>query len=476
MAEAQITQMGAEGEGMALLAGKPVYVPFTLPGELAAIAPGGGNRARLQRVLRASPERREPRCRHFGACGGCVLQHWQAEPYQAWKQSRLTQALAQAGVIEADIKGRMTPLFSVRAGARRRLVLSAAWRGGALQLGFNRLHSHDIIAVEQCPVAEPALVAALPFLRRLLALLRPRREGCHIVLAAAENGLDIALQGLTPPLKEEEKRRCADYMVQAAAAAHIVRLSSAAEILVEFARPFVHFGAVPAELPPGAFLQAAAAAEDYMGAVAAHALRRCKNIADLFAGCGSFTFRLAGQSNVHAVEQDKAALAALAQAAAGAAAVQAARHGAAAAVRPAIGGAEAGEARVHKAKPHGAAAGVDKALNGGRGAALKKITYEQRDLFRRPLTVRELAAYDGLVFDPPRAGAQAQAGEIAKSAVKTVIAVSCNPPTLARDIGILLSGGYQLQSITPIDQFLWSPHSEAIAILTKRPAKKSWVL
>ncbi|KAA6405326.1 hypothetical protein DPQ22_05380 [Candidatus Tokpelaia sp.] len=410
----------------------------------------------------------------------------------------------------------MVPLVSVGAASRRRLVLSTGWRGGALQLGFNRLHSHEIIAVEQCPVAEPVLVAALPFLRHLLALLRARREGCHIVLTAAENGLDIALQGLTPPLKEEEKLRSADYVIKTARAANIVRLSSDAEIIVDLTRPFVLFGTVPVDLPPGGFLQAVRGAEEHMGALAAHALRRCKNVADLFAGCGSFTFRLAENSNIHAVEQNKAALAALAQAAARAASVQAAAHGAASssaaaaqesAALPAAAAAQKGreiaagnveakgcEAKERKAADRIAAgrlAAGSVAENSAAGdnvpavwaaasskplPALKRISCEQRDLFRQPLTARELAAYDGLVFDPPRAGAEAQAREIAKSAVKTVVAVSCNSVTLARDMVILLAGGYHLQSITPIDQFLWSPHSEAVAILTKRPAKKTWQL
>ena len=132
----------------------------------------------------------------------------------------------------------------------------------------------------------------------------------------------------------------------------------------------------------------------------------------------AFALRLAKQAEVHAVEGDAAALAAL-----------------------------------------------DRGFRFAAG--LKRVTAERRDLFRRPLTFKELDAFDGLVFDPPRAGAEDQAKQIARSDVPFVAAVSCNPTTLARDLSILVDGGYQVKSVTPIDQFLWSPHVEAVALLEK---------
>jgi 23S rRNA (uracil1939-C5)-methyltransferase len=153
------------------------------------------------------------------------------------------------------------------------------------------------------------------------------------------------------------------------------------------------------------------------GLVGAH-LGRAKQVADLFAGCGTFALRLAGYARVHAVEGDAASLAAL-----------------------------------------------DRAARTSSG--LKPVSIECRDLFRRPLTVKELVRFDGLVFDPPRAGAEKQSRQVARSDIPWVAAVSCNPATLARDLRILLDGGYRLKSVTPIDQFLWSPHVEAVALLEK---------
>jgi len=437
--------MGAEGDGVAETeAGAITYVPFTLPHELAEIRRHGtAAKAGLLRLIEASLQRQEPICRYFGgenACGGCALQHWQAAPYQDWKRQLLITAFAQAGISLND--SQIQPLFPAQAAARRRIILTAKIQPGGIALGFNKAQSHEIIAIDECPVAQPQLPAALPILRAALAKLKPRREAFHLTLTAAENGIDAALQQVVPPLAEEEKLRLSNFFLkgEGAESAAFLRLTADEELIFSRAAPIIRFGQVTVELPAGGFLQASAAAEDEMTRLAARALRKCKNIADLFAGCGSFTFRLAEQANVHAVEWDKAALAGLERASAQ------------------------------------APAAVQAAGNGAGAKRLKKITAARRDLFQMPLTAGELAAFDGLVFDPPRAGAEAQAREIAKSAVKTVAAVSCNPATLARDAAILLAGGYRLESITPIDQFLFSPHLETVAIFTKRPAKKSWTL
>jgi 23S rRNA (uracil1939-C5)-methyltransferase len=98
---------------------------------------------------------------------------------------------------------------------------------------------------------------------------------------------------------------------------------------------------------------------------------------------------------------------------------------------------------------------------------LKPVKTFRRDLFRAPLSAKELGAYDAVVFDPPRAGASAQAAMLAKSGVARLVAVSCNPGTLARDLRILVDGGYRIARIVPIDQFLFSPHVEMVAHLER---------
>jgi 23S rRNA (uracil1939-C5)-methyltransferase len=141
---------------------------------------------------------------------------------------------------------------------------------------------------------------------------------------------------------------------------------------------------------------------------------RAKAVADLFSGLGTFALPLARKARVHAVEQEKGALQALA-----------------AAARTAEG--------------------------------LKPLTTEARDLFKLPLTPVELSPYDAVVLDPPRAGAEAQARALAKSKVPTIAYVSCDAATFARDAALLVAGGYRPGPVTPVDQFLWSSHIELVA-------------
>ena len=102
-----------------------------------------------------------------------------------------------------------------------------------------------------------------------------------------------------------------------------------------------------------------------------------------------------------------------------------------------------------------------------RAQGLKPIETKVRDLFRMPLSAKELEGFDAVVFDPARSGAEEQASELARCKARTVVAVSCNPGTLARDVRILIDGGYALERVTPIDQFLYSHHVEAVAVLRR---------
>jgi len=282
-----------------------------------------------------------------------------------------------------------------------------------MRLGFVRALSSEIIAIEECPISLPVIVAALGRLKALADLVCATTKSFHMTVTVTGSGLDVAVHD-SGTLGENQRRIASNFVL----AEGLARLSIDGEIIVEPKKPVVLFGGVAVALPPGAFLQATEVAEQAMADIVGQHLSRAKKVADLFAGCGSFALRLAAKSEVHAVEGDAQALAAL-----------------------------------------------DRGLRFASG--LKRVTSERRDLFRRPLTFKELNAFDGLVFDPPRAGAEDQSKQIARSDVPLVAAVSCNPATLARDLRILIDGGYTLKSVTPIDQFLWSPHVEAVALLEK---------
>ncbi|RWE72764.1 MAG: class I SAM-dependent RNA methyltransferase [Mesorhizobium sp.] len=402
-----IARLGSQGDGIANAEGGEVFVPFTLPGETVTAA-RQKDRATLMSVLEASPLRTDPACRHFTECGGCALQHYEAAAYQEWKRERVVQALKAKG-----IACEVAALVPCAPHSRRRVTFSARRTEAGMLLGFVRALSSEIIPIEECPISLPAIVSALAKLRALAGLVCATPKAFHMTVTVTASGLDIAVH--EAGMLGDHQRRIASHFVMAEG---LARLSVDGEIVVEPKKPVVQFGPVAVAVPPGAFLQATEAAEQAMAGLVGQHLSRAKKVADLFAGCGSFALRLAAKSEVHAVEGEAAALAAL-----------------------------------------------DRAYRFATG--LRRVTSERRDLFRRPLTFKELNAFDGLVFDPPRAGAEDQSKQIARSDVPLVAAVSCNPVTLARDLRILLDGGYTLKSVTPIDQFLWSSHVEAVALLEK---------
>jgi 23S rRNA (uracil1939-C5)-methyltransferase len=406
-----IRALGAQGDGVARTDSGDVFVSYTLPGETVTAA-RLKDRADLIAVLEPSELRIDPACRHFTVCGGCALQHMEQGAYREWKRDRVVQAL-HGKRIEADV----APLIPCAEGTRRRATFAVRRTEAGMVFGFNRHLSAEIVPIEECPILRPEIVLAFAKLRKTAELVCATSAPFHLAVTLTGSGLDVAAMG-GGKLSDERRRAAADFTIREG----LARLSTDGEIVVEPRKPMVMFGEVPVAVPPGFFLQAAEAAEQTMAELVIGHLGRAKRVADLFSGCGSFALRLAKRAEVHAVESDAAALAAL---------------------------------------DHGFRFAKD----------LKRVTTEKRDLFRRPLTFKELNAFDGLVFDPPRAGAEDQAKQIARSDVPLVVAVSCNPVTLARDLAILLEGGYRLTSVTPIDQFLWSPHVEAVALLEK-PKKR----
>ncbi|MCC0044696.1 MAG: class I SAM-dependent RNA methyltransferase [Brucellaceae bacterium] len=403
-----IDHLGAQGDGVAKTDSGPVFVPFTLPGEVVTAA-RLKNRAELVAVIEPSPQRTEPACRHFGTCGGCALQHMNAEDYNGWKRELVVHALRSRG-LDAPV----AEIVRCKPNTRRRAVFSARTTQGGVLLGYRQAASHTIVPVEECPILLPAIFERLDDIRKIVSLAEPGKDVLRLSVTATDSGLDIDMGGLK---KLGEKQRMV--IARFAGGAGFARVSLATEIIIEPRKPMVTFGSATVEVPPGGFLQATADAEAAMAGLVAGHLEKCKRVADLFSGSGTFALRLAARSEVHAVESDAAAIAAL---------DRASRH----------------------------------------TPGLRPVSAERRDLDRRPLTAKELSRFDGVVFDPPRAGAEIQVRQIAKSGVKRVAAVSCNPVTLARDLSILTGSGYVLLSVTPIDQFLWSAHVEAVALLEKR--------
>ncbi|MEO3386117.1 class I SAM-dependent RNA methyltransferase [Mesorhizobium sp. CAU 1741] len=409
-----IARLGAQGDGIADTPKGPLFVPFALPGERVNVSMQAvEKKADLVAVLDPSPERVEPPCRHFGECGGCAMQHLEDAAYRDWKRARLLDALRAK-----DIDVPVEDIVSCAPYSRRRAALTARTTEKGVLLGFNAALSHRIVDMEECHVLLPAIVEKLDLLRELAGLIALTSKPFRLAVTHTASGLDVAADESG---KLEGKRRQA--AVDFAIANGIARLSVDGEIIVEPRKPVFMIDDIAVPAPPGAFIQAVEEAELAMASLVTTHLAKAKRVADLFAGVGTFALRLARSSEVHAVEGDAAALASL-----------------------------------------------DRGFRFATG--LKKVTTEKRDLFIRPVTYKELdATFDGLVFDPPRAGAEDQAKQIARSQVRLVAAVSCNPLTLARDLRILIDGGFNLKRVVPIDQFVWSPHLEAVALLEK-PKKR----
>ena len=407
--ELQIEAMGAQGDG---LAAGPVFVPLSLPGETVT-ARVSGDRADIEAVLQASPERIAPACRHFGDCGGCALQHWAPEPYLAWKVEHIRRTLARE-----HIETEFAPIFAARPASRRRVALHARREGGRVSIGFKARKSWRLVEIDECPVSEPRLVAAFPALRKLAGSFFEHHKSAptlHVTLS--QTGLDVDVTGVerrSGGLSADARMRAAE----AAQAADMARVSLAGEVIYQERQPMVRVGPAVVALPPGSFLQAVADAETAMAAYAVQAVAGAGRIADLFCGVGAFTFRLAEIAPVYAADSAAPAVKALSSATASA-------------------------------------------------PGLKAITAEARDLSRRPLLAPEMKKIDAVVFDPPRAGAIEQAREIAASKVPVAIGVSCNPTTFARDARILVDAGFVLQQVLPVDQFLWSPHVELVGVFSR---------
>ncbi|HZP10679.1 class I SAM-dependent RNA methyltransferase [Methyloceanibacter sp.] len=406
--EVEIARLGAGGDGVADGPGGPIYVPFTLSGERVVIAlKPGENRGDLLEVVEPSRDRVAPVCRYFGACGGCALQHMEKDAYLAWKRDQVAAAFKARGLTVA-----IEPVLTVPLASRRRATLSLGRERQGPVLGYRRARSHDLIDVDACPVLVPVISARLARLKQALGSLLGVRREARVTLTETETGLDVLLEGARPsPV-------AIGAFAAEAAALSVARLTAGADSIALGGAPELDLSGARVKLPPGAFIQASREAETEMVALVLEGAGKAKRIADLFAGLGTFTFALARSSAVDAYEADGAALAQLAEAA-------------------------------------------------RRTPKLKPVRPFARDLFRAPLGVAELQAYGAVVFDPPRAGASAQATQLAKSPVPSLVAVSCNPGTLARDLRILVDGGYRITRVVPVDQFLFSPHIEVVAHLSR---------
>ena len=431
-----IESLGARGDGVASYDGQPLFTAMTLPGERVRGRIKGtrtvGFKADLLELLSESPARQDPLCPHFGPCGGCVLQHAKPDFYRNWKRDLVVQALKRQGF---DADQCLEPLVEIGSHTRRRATFVARLQNGKVAFGFHARESHDVIDVTSCALLRPELMPLIAPLRALLAVLLDSALGktADVAVTLCAAGADIVLVGrLRLNLKEREAMSTFARDNAVARMAWIDADHSSArgaqdtdpELLFMRENPVQFFGSVPVTPPAGSFLQPSEEGEKALVSLvlAALPLESCaepKNpehanlmIADLFCGCGTFTFALAQRGRVHAIEGNRAAVVALAS-----------------------------SARRFSAR----------------------VTTDWRDLAKSPVAAEDFDGGDVVVLNPPRSGAREQCRQLALSTVPVVIYVSCNPNAFARDARILADGGYRLERVTAVDQFIWSGHVELVA-------------
>jgi 23S rRNA (uracil1939-C5)-methyltransferase len=407
-----IERLGQRGDGIAPTEHGSVFIPYAIPGDTIS-AEISGTSGRLIEVLTASPHREAPFCPYYGTCGGCAVQGYREDAYRAWKRGLVVEALAHAGV-DASVE----PLIDAHGEGRRRATFHARFdSAGQARVGFMQARSHDLVAIDFCPLFSPSLEGAIAAARGIAEELAGLRKPLDILVTATLSGLDVDVRGAG-----HLDQRTTQALIAATERLDLARLSNHGRSLVERRPPQLRIGRALVRLPPGAFLQATEKGEATLAELVTQAAAKSKPIADLFCGIGTFALRLAEHAEVIGADGDSAALDAVTQAA-------------------------------------------------RATAGLRAVRTDRRDLMHRPLSPEELAPFDVVVFDPPRAGAEAQAHALAKSTVPLAIAVSCNAQTFARDAAILVTGGYRAERIVPVDQFRQSPHVELVGVFRRAATK-----
>ena len=436
----QISHIGGRGDGVGRAgythnyrnADHNVFVPATLPGEDILAQPlsltAQGIRCVPQEILTPSPERRDPDCDAFPACGGCTFQHWQDDPVTLWKEAQLDSFLQRENISPVH---RLAPHISPR-NSRRRATFHLKRLASGVAAGFLERGSSHIITPTGCSILRLELATILP----ALAGHAGRHFPLGVTIDAAANCLDNGIclllrgpQGWHDGLLESiatwaDGKGLARLSVaeDTGRAAPENPSGTVALTIYAPAPPRLAIGGIDIAPPPGAFLQATSEAQAIMQADIARfaadtGLAASARILDLYAGCGTLSLpRLAGGAQILAAESDADALAAL-------------------------------------------KAGVDAA---GYGA---QLTISQTDLANAPLTGETLPPVDLAIIDPPRSGAAAQVTALvdASSPPQRIAMVSCNPASFARDAAMLVAGGYVFDRLRMIDQFRFAPHVELVA-------------
>ncbi len=408
MTELRIEKLGAKCDGIGILDGAEVFVPYTVPGELVE-GEIVEDRIPKPRILEPVPLRVKAPCSHFKTCGGCLTQHIDGAFLADWKRDLVGDALAKQG-LSTELRATITSPPQ----SRRRAVFTGKRTKNGAFLGFHARGTSQVVPINSCTLLHPDISAGFDGLKALVKLGASRKSEVRIAVTTSLGGLDISVNDALPLENDLQSQ-----VVKITHDHGFSRVFWNGEVILERMPAQQQFGAALVTPPNGSFLQATQDGEAALVQTVQDIIGSAKQVADLFSGCGTFTLPLAKTAEMVAFESDRAMLAAL-----------------------------------------------DKGWRAAVG--LKKVDTITRDLFRNPLLEDELKPFDAVVIDPPRAGARAQAEQLASSSVNKIAFVSCYPATFARDARILVDGGFTLDWVQTVDQFLWSSHCELVAQFTRK--------
>lgn len=400
--------------------GKEIDLPYCLPGETVIYDKVQRRRKTdyyYRGIATKSLNRAEPICPHFSQCGGCTLQHMNEKDYTEFKKSIVTQHLQNHGLDPFLVEDPVV----LKAGQRRRTNMDIRKKNDKVFLGYHQLKSHAVMNIGPCPVLDPEIEALLnPFAQCLNKVLENFQKA-KIFITKTDTGIDLSFEiQEVKALNEEQRSHLKQFCEDNNLCRFIFKYRKTHDILYEREKPYVLIDNVQVDIEPWSFLQSSIKADEYLTKWVLDAVpKNAEHIYDLFCGRGTFTFPLSRQAAVTGVELDQSALEAL------------------------------------------------NSANDKLAINKRAITTLQQNLFESPIKAQQLNKADVVVIDPPRAGAHAQSKELAKSTVQTIIYVSCNPETFAKDCKLLADSGYHLKKVHILDQFIYTPHLEVVGVLTR---------
>ncbi len=412
VADLTIRSLGPQGDGIAMGSQGRIYVDRALPGEYIKAKikrdASGTPRAEIIKILEPSLHRQEAPCKHYDACGNCTLQHADDSFYRKWKTETVKEALSKVGLFPKQWE---KPVF-VGENSRRRVTFTAVKHRNKITLGYYKRRSSEITDISSCLIADPILLELREEIKTYLLPVLLEAKPVDIFFQLVGKSVDMVITGQIGRNLQSLSDLIEDIIISRISIREDEK--SAVKTLFSKEPVIAKFGNLHVNLPPAAFLQPTLEGEKVLVSTVMDFLPKTGKFADLFSGCGTFTGPLLERGAVDAFESAPLAVSALTKA-----------------------------------------------------VGKNPLKVFKRDLFKNPLRRDDLKRYDAIVFDPPRAGCPEQADWMASSKVKTLIGVSCNPISFARDARILCDGGYRLQNLKVVDQFHYSHHVEVVGLFTK---------